>query len=106
MILRINFSNQVLTDSHDFRFRCVCLIFKFCQTVASICITSQFHEFLDLVSGGILVLSWKVVYLMHSQGARVVFKRAPTAIKVSIFSLPEIDEGLSINFARKLQTNY
>jgi hypothetical protein len=68
--------------------------------------TSQFHEFLDLVFGGILLFSSKVVRLMHSQGARVVFKRAPTAIKVSIFSLPEIDEGLSINFARKLQTNY
>ena len=76
------------------------------QNFAAISITSQFHEFLELVFGGILLLSWKVVYLMHSQGARVVFKRAPTAIKVSIFSLPEIDEGLSINFARKLQTNY
>ena len=68
--------------------------------------TNQFHEFLNLVFGGILLFSSKVVHLMHSQGARVVFKRAPTAIKVSIFSLPEIDEGLSINFARKLQTNY
>ena len=48
----------------------------------------------------------KVVHLMHTQGARVVFNRAPPVIKVSIFSLPEIDEGLSINFARKLQTNY
>ena len=48
----------------------------------------------------------KVVHLMHTQGARVVFQRAPPVIKVSIFSLPEIDEGLSINFARKLQTNY
>ena len=68
--------------------------------------TSQFHEFLDLVFGGILLFSSKVVHLMHSQGGKVVFKRAPTAIKVSIFSFPEIDEGLSINFARKLQTNY
>ena len=69
--------------------------------------TSQFHEFFfNLVFGGILLFSSKVVRLMHSQGARVVFKRASTAIKVSIFSLPEIDEGLSINFARKLQTNY
>ena len=82
------------------------LILKICQIVASISMTSQFHEFFNLVFGGILLFSSKVVRLMHSQGARVVFKRAPTAIKVSIFSLPEIDEGLSINFARKLQTNY
>jgi hypothetical protein len=33
----------------------------------------------------------KVVHLMHTQGARVVFQRAPPVIKVSIFSLPEID---------------
>ena len=44
----------------------------------------------------------KVVHLMHTQGARVVFKRAPPIIKVSIFSLPEIDECfLSITFAAK-----
>ena len=41
----------------------------------------------------------KVVHLMHTQGARVVFWRAPTVIKVSIFSLPEIDFKKSINFA-------
>ena len=33
----------------------------------------------------------KIVHLMHTQGARVVFQRAPPIIKVSIFSLPEID---------------
>ena len=32
----------------------------------------------------------KVVHLMHTQGARVFFQRAPPVIKVSIFSLPEI----------------
>jgi hypothetical protein len=53
--------------------------------------TSQFHEFFNLVFGEILLFSSKVFRLMHTQGARVVFQRAPPVIKVSIFSLPEID---------------
>ena len=81
-------------------------ILKFVKLLQASVWPVNFTSFLNLVFGGILLFSSKVVRLMHSQGARVAFKRAPTAIKVSIFSLPEIDEGLSINFARKLQTNY
>ena len=33
---------------------CKCFIFKMCQNVAAICITSQFHEFLNLILGGFL----------------------------------------------------
>ena len=33
---------------------CKCFIFKMCQNVAAICITSQFHEFFNFIFGGFL----------------------------------------------------
>ena len=48
----------------------------------------------------------KIVHLMHTQGARVVFQRAPPVIKVSIFSLPEIDFKKALIILPKISSHH
>ena len=52
------FFNQVSADSHNFRFRSFheLHIKFFCQTVASINVTNQFHNFFNIIFGGFLTV--------------------------------------------------
>ena len=46
----MSFSNQVSANSLDFRFRSMQVLYI--QNIAAIGITSQFHEFFNLILGG------------------------------------------------------
>jgi len=46
---------QVSANSHNFRFRSLCVLcftFKICQIVAGTCMIRQFHEFFNQIFGG------------------------------------------------------
>ena len=47
-------STNILSNLHNFRFRCLSFTFKTCQIVAGASMIHQFHEFLNLIFGGFL----------------------------------------------------